>query len=431
MPTHSPKLQGEPSAGFAWVIINQSISPAFEKLLGRLSEQLGPGLLLTHLVHIGACREDSWVTKSLTRANALALRDAEVIVTLSEGMARTLERQMGQDGPRRPISVIPNWADTDSLRPLPKANSAFAAEYGQIDKLTVLYSGNMGADHALRGVIEAVGSAVFALPSAKTDLGQFIVTHDVGEVHSPEDAPALAVGLKKLADAPERLKEMRENARRLAVERYSEESVHSALTENALSLCDAALGLLTTVARPTRRVLPRTARKESNALYAQIRLVAVKFAGPSAHPRVLRHSCRMHAHSKASRRSTRISIGFGVICAYPSPLLRSWFALAAMIESTRTAVRRVERDRATAALQVVEHIPRAAEPPRAAAAWVAIRRAAEQARNGEAAVGPGPSSAKWSTGSSHTVRSGNLGRSPWTPSRLQRSRSNSRSRHAH
>lgn len=224
---------------FAWVVLNQSISPAFEKLLGRLSEELGRGLLLTgssfalsspqlevrhgpaydrgslarrlaswarfalwasaecarlegtpfllaatnppllpqvarsfrklrrlpygvlvwdiypeHLVHIGACRKDSLVTRGLTRANALALEGAEFVVTLSDSMAETLRRQT-RGAALRSIQVIPNWADTDALRPLGKEDNPLALELAQHNKLTVLYSGNMGAGHALSGLIDA------------------------------------------------------------------------------------------------------------------------------------------------------------------------------------------------------------------------------------------------------------------------------------
>jgi len=36
-----------PSKRYAWVILNQTISPAFERLVARLCDELGPGLLLT------------------------------------------------------------------------------------------------------------------------------------------------------------------------------------------------------------------------------------------------------------------------------------------------------------------------------------------------------------------------------------------------
>ncbi len=228
-----------PVKRYAWVILNQTISPAFEKLFRRLCAELGPGLLLTgssfarsspelevrhgpaydrgslpqrlaswarfalwasaecarlegtplllavtnppllpqvafsfrklrrfrygvlvwdiypeHLVQIGVCREDSLVTRALTRANALALEEAEFVVTLSDSMADTLKRQT-RGAPLCSLEVIPNWADTDALSPLEKEDNPLALELGQRDKLTVLYSGNMGAGHALGGVIEA------------------------------------------------------------------------------------------------------------------------------------------------------------------------------------------------------------------------------------------------------------------------------------
>ncbi|HIA01381.1 MAG TPA: glycosyltransferase WbuB [Myxococcales bacterium] len=50
---------------------------------------------------------------------------------------------------------MPNWADTDTIKPIQKSDNPFAVEHGQADKITVLYSGNMGAAHGLLPVIEA------------------------------------------------------------------------------------------------------------------------------------------------------------------------------------------------------------------------------------------------------------------------------------
>jgi glycosyltransferase involved in cell wall biosynthesis len=53
------------------------------------------------------------------------------------------------------IEVIPNWADTDLLQPICKRENPFAVQYDQADKVTVLYSGNMGHTHGLETIVES------------------------------------------------------------------------------------------------------------------------------------------------------------------------------------------------------------------------------------------------------------------------------------
>ncbi len=88
--------------------------------------------------------------------NRLAYERAEVVMTLGEHMAATLAKQFN---PARTlagaIKVIYPWADTEAIRPIPKAENPFAQQYGQVDKLTVMYSGNMGLGHDIETMLAA------------------------------------------------------------------------------------------------------------------------------------------------------------------------------------------------------------------------------------------------------------------------------------
>jgi glycosyltransferase involved in cell wall biosynthesis len=53
------------------------------------------------------------------------------------------------------LVVIPPWADDQALRPIPKARNWFAEKYQQTDRLTVMYSGNMGRGHDLETILAA------------------------------------------------------------------------------------------------------------------------------------------------------------------------------------------------------------------------------------------------------------------------------------
>lgn len=86
------------------------------------------------------------------RWHRAALRSAKRIITISDSMADTL--QLMTEGASVRIVVIPNWVDTEWIRPRPRAENSFAGEQSFGDKLVVMYSGNLGATHALETVVE-------------------------------------------------------------------------------------------------------------------------------------------------------------------------------------------------------------------------------------------------------------------------------------
>lgn len=81
--------------------------------------------------------------------NRAAVSRAEAVVTISDDLAREVSRYLVPSrGPRR-IDVVPTWADTRRVRPVPKRENAFAVRHRQAGRLTVLYAGNLGAVHDL------------------------------------------------------------------------------------------------------------------------------------------------------------------------------------------------------------------------------------------------------------------------------------------
>jgi glycosyltransferase involved in cell wall biosynthesis len=80
-----------------------------------------------------------------------ALRDADLVVTIGERMAGVL-REMSGD-PDREVAVLPNWVDTDRIRPTGKGENAFAGTQGLGDGLVVIYSGNLGTTHAIETIV--------------------------------------------------------------------------------------------------------------------------------------------------------------------------------------------------------------------------------------------------------------------------------------
>lgn len=150
------RLTGKP---FLFATTNPPFLPHVLWLL-RKTRGLRYGLLVwdiypEHIARRGWLRPDHPALRYWMRLNALAMRDAEVVITIGEGMAGILRAQLATIDAARPIEVIPNWADVGTLRPVPKAENAFATERALEKKTVVLYSGNMGATHGLDAAVAA------------------------------------------------------------------------------------------------------------------------------------------------------------------------------------------------------------------------------------------------------------------------------------
>lgn len=108
------------------------------------------------LVRFGVLVEPSLIVKLWRHLNKQALSHAEVVITISQGMAETLQTQfIKNDVPIPNFQILPTWVDTDRIQPIPKSENWFAQKYQQVEKLTILYSGNMGATHDVSSLVQA------------------------------------------------------------------------------------------------------------------------------------------------------------------------------------------------------------------------------------------------------------------------------------
>jgi len=97
------------------------------------------------------------VPRTLGALNRLAFGAADAVVTIGPVMAERVGQYVG----RAEVRVIPDWVDTARICPLSKAENWFAREHSLVDKLTVMYSGNLGLTHDL--------SALFHVAEALQD----------------------------------------------------------------------------------------------------------------------------------------------------------------------------------------------------------------------------------------------------------------------
>jgi glycosyltransferase involved in cell wall biosynthesis len=84
----------------------------------------------------------------LHHANRIAYRHADLVVTLGRDMR---ERIVASGIHPASVIVVPDWADTDAIRPIDP--NPYRAGFG--DKFVVMYSGNLGLSQQLEVVLDA------------------------------------------------------------------------------------------------------------------------------------------------------------------------------------------------------------------------------------------------------------------------------------
>lgn len=102
------------------------------------------------IVNFGVAKESSFIIKQWKKLNVSCFNKAANIFTLGEHLSKAIENYTV----KKPV-IIPNWTNTDFLKPLSKNENPFAAKHGLTDKLVVMYSGNMGLTHDIESIIYA------------------------------------------------------------------------------------------------------------------------------------------------------------------------------------------------------------------------------------------------------------------------------------
>lgn len=103
------------------------------------------------------------VRVKLVKSKGMLIKTAQAIETYTYKMANRIsviaegftEKLVEQGIPYGKMVYIPNWVDTNFIRPLPKENNAFRLKYNLQDKFVVLYSGNIALTQGLETVIKA------------------------------------------------------------------------------------------------------------------------------------------------------------------------------------------------------------------------------------------------------------------------------------
>jgi glycosyltransferase involved in cell wall biosynthesis len=127
-------------------------------IVGILAKMRGcPAVLLVHdvypefLVALGALRQASALNALLEHLFAWTYRSFDRIVVLGRDMKDVVSLKLGE-GDR--VRIIPNWADVDEIRPVPREENSFRAALGLGDSFVVQFSGNIGRSHDVELLLE-------------------------------------------------------------------------------------------------------------------------------------------------------------------------------------------------------------------------------------------------------------------------------------
>jgi len=82
----------------------------------------------------------------------IILQYSDRIVVIGEDMSSAVEKMCNR---KKIISVIHNWADADSTKPIDKKDNLFIKQNNIIDKYIVMYSGNFGLAHDFSAILSA------------------------------------------------------------------------------------------------------------------------------------------------------------------------------------------------------------------------------------------------------------------------------------
>ena len=117
-----------------------------------------PCLLLVHdvypevLVASGLLRP-GWKVAVLARFSRGLYRGCVRIVVLGRDMQELVRQKL--DAGQHKVTVIPNWADIDEIRPRARGQNQLLRQLGLSERFVVQYSGNMGRTHGLETLVEA------------------------------------------------------------------------------------------------------------------------------------------------------------------------------------------------------------------------------------------------------------------------------------
>ena len=139
-------------------------------------------------VHVGLLKSKTMI-RILEGLEKFSYRTAHTISVIADGFVDNL---MNKGVPPQKIACIPNWVDTQFIRPLDKEENAFRKAHGLEGKFVIMYSGNIALTQGLETVVEAavrlqqhpdIAFVIVGEPNAIAKLQEYCNTCGVTNVH--------------------------------------------------------------------------------------------------------------------------------------------------------------------------------------------------------------------------------------------------------
>lgn len=135
-------------------------NPPFAPLLAAAFQRLPYSILVYDLypdvlVQHGVVDKNSFVATRWARRNQRVFGQADKVFTLSESMRTALRPYFIDNAAfQEKTVIIPNWADTDMVKPISRQSNNFLKNNALEENFIVLYSGNMGITHPLETLLD-------------------------------------------------------------------------------------------------------------------------------------------------------------------------------------------------------------------------------------------------------------------------------------
>jgi glycosyltransferase involved in cell wall biosynthesis len=105
-------------------------------------------------IAVGILRRGSFSVRIIDLFNRWLYKNAARIIVVGRDMKQLVERKA--DGLGSHITVIPNWAETDDVKPRTRNENRLIGQLGIVDRLVVLHAGNIGRPTEIDTLVEAL-----------------------------------------------------------------------------------------------------------------------------------------------------------------------------------------------------------------------------------------------------------------------------------
>lgn len=95
---------------------------------------------------------NSFISRIIRSANKWLLNGAAKIIVVGRDMKVLVSEKVKKK--KTPVAVIPNWAETEDLKPKPRKENDLLQDLALMDRFVVLYAGNMGHPNDVESVVD-------------------------------------------------------------------------------------------------------------------------------------------------------------------------------------------------------------------------------------------------------------------------------------